>query len=176
MTECKHCEVISKKENLVYEDNEIVAFLSKEPASIGHIIILPREHRTILEQMTTSEISKMFVISNKLSAAEFGSLGLGGTNLIVNNGVAAGQEVPHVAMHLIPRMQQGDNLKLEWQPKQLSEEEKSIAEIKLKEGASKIMIGTAHKREVVVKDDQTPIVPEERSGENYLEKDFERIP
>lgn len=178
MTDCTFCQIISGKKECVklFEDEKVLAFLHPEPASAGHIIVLPKHHYTIFEQMPDFEIEHIFDIANKLSVAVFDSLNIGGTNIIVNNGVAAGQKIPHFSIDVIPR-QQGDHLNFEWLPKKLNEEEMSTVELKLKDAASNI--GGFQKEEK-----KAPVVIEKKEvekiklskEENYMIKQLERIP
>ena len=67
-------------------------------------------------------LEKCSAIANKVGIAVFDSLGVQGTNLIINNGLGAGQKVPHFSLDLIPR-QREDNLPLFWQPQTSNDEE-----------------------------------------------------
>ncbi|HIH42896.1 TPA: HIT family protein [Candidatus Woesearchaeota archaeon] len=176
---CKYCQVVhgNTKVEIVYQDDKLIAYLNQEPASLGHIMLVPKEHHTIFEQVPDAETSKMFTVASKLSAALFDSLNLGGTNMIIANGVAAGQDIPHVAMHIIPRMQQGDNLNFEWKPKQLSEEESSIAEIKLREACANIGGFESTENKVIEhKKEAADKIIDDEDIENYLLKSLNRIP
>lgn len=176
---CKYCQVVhgKSKAEIVYQDDKLIAYLNHEPASLGHIMLVPKEHHTIFEQVPDAETAKMFTVASKLSAVLFDSLNLGGTNMIIANGVAAGQDIPHVAMHIIPRLQQGDNLNFEWKPKQLSEEESSIAEIKLREACANIGGFEAGESKVVEhKKDAPDKIIDDEDIKNYLLKSLKRIP
>ena len=179
--DCEYCRINigSKKAKKLYEDELFIAFLSPKPVSDGHIVIIPKKHHTILEQIPDFEIDKLFMLANKLSIAVFDSLRVGGTNLIINNGLAAGQEIPHVALHIIPR-NQGDNISYDWEPKKLNNEEISTVELRLKEGSSNV--GAFEKKEEKPVDlDEKPEEKEkkkisDKDKENYLVKQLERIP
>ena len=89
---CRLCEKIEKESDMkIYEDPIATAFLKEKPASLGHISILPKLHSPILEQLPDKIISHLFVIANKLSTALFDVVKCQGTNIIINNGVSAGQ-------------------------------------------------------------------------------------
>src|SRR3989338_5285393 len=93
---------------------------------------MPKNHYPILEQVPDIEIGRLFQASNKISSAIFESLGVQGTNIFVANGIPAGQTVAHFTINVIPR-KENDGINLQWQPKQLNEEEISTIELKLKE-------------------------------------------
>ncbi|MBI2136787.1 HIT family protein [Candidatus Woesearchaeota archaeon] len=178
-TNCKYCQVVhgNTKAEIVYHDDKLIAYLNQEPASLGHIMLVPKEHHTIFEQVPDAETAKMFTVASKLSAVLFDGLNLGGTNMIIANGIAAGQDIPHVAMHIIPRLQQGDNLNFEWKPKQLSEEESSIAEIKLREACANIGGFQAEENKVIVTKKEAPDkIVDDEDIKNYLLKSLKRIP
>lgn len=131
---CLVCQIVdgSVPSKKVYEDEKIVAVLDVNGASPGHCFIIPKKHYPIIEQVPDEEIGKMFQISNKLSSAIFEGLKVEGTNIFVANGIPAGQTVAHFMINIIPRMQ-NDGINLQWQPKQLDEEEISTVELKIKD-------------------------------------------
>ena len=126
--------VPSKK---VYEDELVMAVLDVNGSNPGHCFVIPKNHYPIIEQVPDHEIGKLFQISNKISTAIFESLGAQGTNIFVANGIPAGQTVAHFTINVIPR-KENDGINLQWQPKQLDEEEMSTIEIKLKEQSKNI--------------------------------------
>ncbi len=166
---CSICKVIEEGHDfVVYQDDKLMAVLAEKPTVAGHIQLFPKEHFTIIEQVPDNIIKHAFSVANKLSTALFDSLGAQGTNLILSNGVAAGQKHAHIILNILPRTQ-NDNMSLEWQPKQLSEEEMSAIEIKLKEHTEKI-----GKEEPKKEEKEKPA--EISDEENYLLKSLRRIP
>ncbi|GEM_PF-499414 len=139
MQECHLCETIAGKRKgwKVYEDKKIVALLSEIPASAGHVIIMPKEHYPILESVPDYVVAHAFNVANKISVALFEALGAQGTNIIVNNGTAAGQEFAHLMIHVIAR-RQNDGMNFQWQPRQLTEEQMSTVELTIKEQTKNI--------------------------------------
>ena len=168
---CKICEKIEKEKELrIYEDNEVAAFLEEKPAVPGQILLLTKQHFPILEQLPDKLIGTIFTIANKLSSVLFDSIGCHGTNILINNGIAAGQKHSHFSLNMIPRTE-NDNIDLEWQPKQLSEEEISTTELKLKEHTASIGI--------IEQEKEKPIEIEKKSDsikgkDNYLLKHLRR--
>lgn len=172
MTNCTFCEIIEKKYNLLYEDEKVFAMLHPNPASAGHIILLPKEHHPILEQVPDYVVSELFSKANKLSIAVFEAFGAHGTNLIIQNGIAAGQKHSHVMLHIIPRFQ-NDGLNLLWQPKQLSEEQMSTAEIALKESTKGVGEFEKEKAKPIEQKEPEKLSQEK---EDYLLKQLKRMP
>ncbi|MFH0876135.1 MAG: HIT family protein [archaeon] len=175
MIDCKICEFINNKENIIYEDELVYAMIPEKPLTLGHIWVVPKKHYPIIEQVPDFEIAPLFRIANKLSSILFETLKIQGTNIIVQNGIAAGQQYAHFIVNIIPR-RENDGLKLEWTPKQISEEEMSTAELKLKEQSRNVgdfiketpkeTIALGHKKEILDYSDE----------ENYLIRQLHRIP
>jgi len=132
MTDCLFCNTVEGTTKLekLYEDKELVAVIHPRPAVPGHIIVFPKKHYPILEQIPDYELAHLFNVVNKISIAVFEGVKSQGTNILIQNGVAAGQEIPHVTIHIIPR-KEGDGMDFQWKPKQLSQEEMSTVELKV---------------------------------------------
>jgi histidine triad (HIT) family protein len=170
MSACNFCDIIEKKAGFVYEDEKIVALLHPAPSAPGHFIVVPRAHAPIFEQVPDMVTAELFVKANKISKAIFEGLGAEGTNVFVQNGVAAGQRHNHAMVHVIPR-REGDGLPLQWKPKQFSEEEMSTAELKIKEETKNVGIFEKEKPKPVEVEK-----PKEVKKEDYRIKHLRRIP
>ncbi|RMF54424.1 HIT family protein [Candidatus Woesearchaeota archaeon] len=173
MSNCEICKKIEQKAaKVVYEDDKVFACLTAKPASLGHILVMPKEHFSIIEMVPDPLFEHLFKVVNKISIAVFEALHAQGTNIIIQNGVAAGQDVPHFLVHIIPRMQ-NDNLSFKWAPKQLNEEEMSTVEMMLKDQTSTIGMREEKKKPVEVEQKEDETI----SGEdNYLLKQLKRLP
>ncbi len=175
MPECEYCAIAEGKlkAKKIYEDDKVVAMLSDKPASLGHIIIFPKKHYPIIENVPDYEVAHIFQIANKISTIAFESLKMQGTNVIVNNGVAAGQEKAHFCIHIIPR-RENDKLDFDWQPKQLDVEEMSTIELKLKEETENIgEFEEEEKKPIEIDAEKDEILLDPN---NYLIKQVDRIP
>jgi len=188
MSDCLFCGIVDGSQSVskIYEDEKVIAYNAPEPAALGHMIVIPKKHYPILELVPDFLVGHIFYVANKLSVAVFESLGVQGTNIIVQNGNSAGQVVPHVSVHIIPRIE-NDSMNFDWQPKQLGEEEMSTVELSLKENTKDIgnFEYEETKLEVEVEsndsdkpkdkvDEKIDDVKEKRH--NYLLKQLERIP
>ena len=174
---CLLCQIIegrvpSKK---VYEDELVLAVLDVNGANPGHCFVLPKNHYPILEQVPDPEIVKLFHVANRISSAIFENLGVQGTNLFVTNGVPSGQTVAHFMIHVIPRME-NDGINLQWQPKQLTEEEMSTVELKIKEQSKNIGAFKTEEEEKVVKQPKPIAAPSTEEEEDYFSRQLERVP
>ena len=103
--QCIFCQIVSGKiqAKKIYEDEHAVAILDINPANPGHILLLTREHYSIMPQIPEDEISHVFMLAKSLSNSMLRSIDAQGTNIIVANGIAAGQRAQHFMAHIIPR-------------------------------------------------------------------------
>lgn len=172
---CQDCERIKNRKNLIYEDEIVSAFLSDNPATAGHIEIYPKEHQPIIEKIPDNSMEHMLVIANKLSALCFEVLEAHGTNIIINNGIAAGQNTTHAKIQVIPRME-NDGLSIHWQTIKENEEDLKTTQLMIK---SELEQSETKKEEKEPREEKKEEVKEEiisNDEENYLIKQLERIP
>jgi len=108
--------------NALYEDDIVKAIFDLSPATKGHIIILTKEHFDNLYSIDEETAAHVFKVAAKLAKATKAALKCNGMNILQNNEEIAGQTVFHFHMHIIPRYV-GDNVKFEWHPGKISEEE-----------------------------------------------------
>lgn len=175
---CEYCEIIEGKKEAakVYEDDTVIAFLAEQPSAIGHVVVAPKRHVPILEAVSDDELDQVFKIANKISVAAFEALKIEGTNIIVHNGVEAGQETAHFSVNIVSR-KSGDGMMFEWTPRQLSEEEMATVEIQLKEEMEKPEVPAEIPKEIAAEGEAEG---EEGAGEekeeSYLIKQLRRMP
>lgn len=87
----------------VYADQETVAFLDTNPLCPGHTLVIPKQHYERLNDMPNDTASSLMQTLTGLLDPIESAVGASATTIAFNNGRAAGQEVPHVHGHLIPR-------------------------------------------------------------------------
>lgn len=176
--ECEYCDILSgkSKSQLLYEDDAVVVAVKDVVYIPGQVTVFPRKHFTILEQVPDEIISQCMAVADKTSRAVFEVFQAEGTNILVQNGLGAGQKVPHFAIEVIPR-REGDGLNLQWQPKEISQDDLDIAAHQLSEEVTKLGDFTAPKKkeEASEKEKKTEEKIAE-NGENYLSKSLKRIP
>ena len=175
MEKCIVCQIASGRvpSKKIYEDDLALAVLDVNGANPGHCFVLPKNHYPILEQVPDAEIGKLFQVANKVSTAIFESLGAQGTNIFVANGLPAGQTVAHFTINVIPR-KENDGINLQWQPKQLSEEEMSTVELKLKDQAKNIGHFEKEKKSQKIEPQKTVVLSDDE-GE-YFSKQLRMLP
>lgn len=102
---CVFCKILRGEipSAKVYEDQRVLAFLDIAPFNYGHVVIIPKEHSHSITRTAPEDLGAMMQAAAKIAPAVLRSVRAGGFNLLLNNGQCAGQEVPHVHLHLIPR-------------------------------------------------------------------------
>ena len=163
--QCIFCQIISGKvpSKKIYEDNTCLAVLDINPATKGHLLLLPKEHYTIMPQLPDKEIGHLFSVAKTLSQLLLKALKVSGTTVFIANGLAAGQRAQHFMIHLIPR-KEGDGI-LDFQEKlvdaKMRQKVRAAIENKLNE-----ILGV--KKEVVNVPEKEPKrnIPEDKDTEN----------
>ena len=120
MKECVFCKIIKGKHDCtkIWEDDHTFVFLSVSPAvpEGSHTLVIPKKHYELISDMPALEYNSLMRTVRKFSKAvmKFSE----GMNIIQNNKKIAGQTVPHVHFHLIPRFSD-DEVKFDYwsQPK-----------------------------------------------------------
>lgn len=102
---CIFCKIIAGEIpcHKLYEDERVLAFLDVGPLSEGHTLVIPKGHYLTIDEVSSEDAAAMGRIVPSLSKAIMQATGATSWNLLQNNGGAAGQVVPHVHLHLIPR-------------------------------------------------------------------------
>jgi histidine triad (HIT) family protein len=103
----------------IYEDADIVAFLDVSPASKGHALVITKEHFDSFLTVPQDLLAKAYIVAQKIAQAQVTSLGAKGANVITNINEIAGQSVHHFHIHVIPRYDPHDGLRLNFIPNQI---------------------------------------------------------
>ena len=105
MNDCIFCKIIAGDipSSKVYEDEQVLAFLDIMPIGKGHTLVIPKDHSENLADTQSEMMAKLGPALKKVSAAVAAATGAAGVNLVLANGEAAGQDVPHLHFHIIPR-------------------------------------------------------------------------
>jgi histidine triad (HIT) family protein len=116
--DCPFCEIIRREDpdaREVYRDGKVVAFFPQEPATLGHILVAPREHIRDIWSLDAATAGQIGEVTLKLAAAVKRVMQPEGLNLIQSNGKAATQTVMHLHVHIVPRWE-GDAIGRIWPP------------------------------------------------------------
>ncbi len=108
--DCIFCRIISGEipSDILYQDEQVVAFRDINPKAPVHLLLVPREHIESVAELSEDEASIMghlVAVANRL-AREAG-ISEKGYRLVVNSGPEGGQEVPHLHLHLLGGRQMG---------------------------------------------------------------------
>ena len=87
----------------VYRDSHVVAFFPLEPATLGHTLIVPRDHIPDIWSVDEATAARLAEVTVRLANVMRQALQPEGLNVIQSNGEAATQTVPHLHVHLLPR-------------------------------------------------------------------------
>lgn len=100
----------------LYEDDDVFAFMDIRPFTPGHLLVIPKVPARSLAELDPAVGGKLFQVGQRLAAALRASeVACDGVNFFLADGVAAGQEVFHVHLHVIPRTG-GDGFGLRGRP------------------------------------------------------------
>ena len=110
MENCIFCKIINKDipSNIVYEDDEFLAFLDIAKATNGHTILIPKKHFKNVIECDDLTLSKMIVVAKKITTNLMEKLGATGANILTNCNEVAGQTCFHFHIHIIPRYNELD--------------------------------------------------------------------
>lgn len=134
MEDCIFCK-IARGESLsyrIYEDDKIMAILDLYPINPGHVLLMPKRHVETLAELDREELTGLAILLQKLVKAVKKSLNPEGLNMMINQGEAAGQVVPHFHWHIIPR-NSGDKVRIEAHRLRPSDEEFRDVQARIRE-------------------------------------------
>ena len=103
--DCIFCQIVDGDipARAVYEDDDVLAFLDANPMGPGHTLVIPKRHHETLGDLPEDEGSAVFAALHRLAPLVEDAVDADASTVAFNNGEAAGQEVPHVHGHVIPR-------------------------------------------------------------------------
>jgi histidine triad (HIT) family protein len=108
--DCTFCKIAAKEiaSAIVYEDQELIAFLDARPLFPGHVLLCPRAHYSTFNEVPPDLVGPLFLKAQLLAQAVESALEAEGTFVAINNRVS--QSVPHLHIHIVPRRRR-DGLK-----------------------------------------------------------------
>ncbi|MBZ2188179.1 HIT family protein [Alcanivorax sp. JB21] len=112
MSDCIFCDILagSAPASVIYEDDFALVILDLFPVREGHALVIPRQHVAFVEELDAGVAAHMMRLAQATIAAQKSAgMTIKGHNLVINDGKAANQHVPHVHLHVIPR-RGGDTL------------------------------------------------------------------
>ena len=107
---CVFCKIIKKEipSTIVYEDDSFIAILDIQPETNGHTLVFPKEHYETIIDCPTDIFKNLMGVVQNLAVTIMQDNNASGVNLLNNNYEVAGQSVPHIHFHIIPRYEKGE--------------------------------------------------------------------
>lgn len=126
--DCVFCAIVNgaTSAHILFEDELSLAFLDLRPLFHGHTLLIPRRHHVTLADLPPDVIGPFFANAQRLSTAVREAMGAQGSFVAMNNVVS--QSVPHLHVHLVPRVKK-DGLRGFFWPRTKYESEEQAAEI-----------------------------------------------
>ena len=102
---CPFCDLVrgAAEVSLCYEDGVAMAFMDIQPVNPGHVLVVPRAHYETVQDVPRDVGLHLYSVATQLIPVIQGVTGTQDMNIVVNSGAAAGQDVFHFHVHLIPR-------------------------------------------------------------------------
>ena len=131
---CLFCRIVAGEipSTRVYEDADTLAFMDIGPIIKGHTLVIPKKHYDPITQTPEDVLARVMAVVRKIAQAQVNGLKADGVNVLNANGEAAGQQVPHIHFHVVPRFK-ADGHHWNWAAKKydsLDEMKKMAEEIK----------------------------------------------
>ena len=103
--DCIFCKIINGEIpcHKLAENDHAVAFLDIMPITKGHFLVIPKKHFEFAEDAPEELMAKLMTLATQLAAAAKKTLKCDGINFIINSGKTAGQIIPHIHLHVVPR-------------------------------------------------------------------------
>jgi histidine triad (HIT) family protein len=105
MSDCIFCAIARGEQNAhkIDEDEHSVAFLDLHPLRDGHTLVIPKAHYRHLQDVAPEELGPLFSTVQRAAQAVQSAMDAPAATIGIHNGSEAGQAVPHLHVHIIPR-------------------------------------------------------------------------
>jgi histidine triad (HIT) family protein len=102
---CIFCKIASRQavSSIIYEDKTVMVFLDIRPLNIGHTLIIPKAHYVDIFDIPQEVLSQVHKVSKQIAFAVKKATAADGISIIQQNGKAAGQDIFHLHVHVVPR-------------------------------------------------------------------------
>lgn len=109
-TDCIFCRIVDGEipSRTIHETDGALAFLDANPLARGHTLVVPKEHYRHLQELDGPSAHALYETLHELVGVVEEAVDADASNVAFNNGPAAGQEIPHVHGHIIPRFEDDD--------------------------------------------------------------------
>ncbi len=116
MDNCIFCDIVegSSPASIVFQDEICTVFMDIQPVNRGHMLVVPKEHSASLSELKPDIGAHLFKVAQHMAQAiRRSDVRCEGINIFMADGEAAGQDVFHVHLHVLPRYS-GDNFGLQF--------------------------------------------------------------
>src|SRR3712207_2363461 len=102
---CIFCKIIAREipAKVIMQDEGAMALLDAFPLATGHTLVIPKSHYAKVQHMSKQDSNAVFEMVWKLAGAVETASQVNASTIAIHNGSDAGQEVPHVHVHIVPR-------------------------------------------------------------------------
>jgi histidine triad (HIT) family protein len=102
---CIFCKIVAKEaaSSILYEDDTVIAFLDIRPLTMGHTLVIPKDHYVDIFDIPPKELTSVHLVAKQLAFAVKKATSADGISIIQQNGKAAGQDIFHFHVHVVPR-------------------------------------------------------------------------
>lgn len=102
---CVFCKIADGKiaAKVVMQNDRAIALLDAFPLAAGHTLVIPKSHYAKVQDMTEHDAMAVFEITWKIAGAVESGSQVNASTIAIHNGSEAGQEIPHVHVHIVPR-------------------------------------------------------------------------
>lgn len=113
---CIFCKIVNGDipSAKLFEDDDVLAFLDVNPVTYGHALVISKKHYPNFLSCPKDIMNKVMNVAQRIGQVQIEQLGAKGINILINCKEAAGQEVSHFHVHVIPRYAATDGFKLEF--------------------------------------------------------------
>jgi histidine triad (HIT) family protein len=140
-TDCIFCKIVAGAIPSVklYEDDHVLSFMDIGPVIKGHALVIPKAHYNPLMETPVDVLGQLIAVVRRVARAQMIGLEADGINVTQANGACAGQVVPHIHFHVIPRFNR-DGHHWNWDAKRYDSHEE------MRTYADRILAGLNHAR------------------------------
>ncbi len=104
---CIFCRIVRRQApaSIIYEDETVMVFLDIRPLNIGHTLVIPKAHYVGIFDIPEKDLTNVYKVSKQISVAIKKATNADGISIIQQNGKAAGQDIFHLHVHVVPRFE-----------------------------------------------------------------------
>ena len=118
--DCIFCKIVRGEipSHKVYEDDDVLAFLDISQVTKGHTLVIPKKHYDNFLATPQELMHKVMDVAQRIGQVQMMSLGARGVNILSNVNKEAGQSVIHFHVHVIPRYDKNEGIRIEMKENQ----------------------------------------------------------